>query len=166
MEQAGRAAIATAGGEFARRFLGMMDRLKLTPGIHYRAERLMKEFGENNAHLRGHYLSRSADPRYFADGEFGWEAAARPQLHGLAISGDQLYEFVAFANGFRRHVTPLDTVIGIDEIWLETAPNEPFAYQASLTHSFPSVTGLYALESDSQESALDFIERVKYLKGW
>jgi len=155
----------TAGAEFARKFCNHLAELRLQPGIHHRIERLIKEFSEVHPNLRGSYLSRHVDPKYFEEGVYGWEAGVRPKLHALALSGDHLHEFIAFSNGFRRSSTPLETISSVEEVWLEAAPDSPFTYTASLTHSFPSVTLLYAPEPEGQDAAALFIDRIKYLRG-
>ncbi len=166
MAQAELRTVTTAGAEFARRFSNALIELRLGPGIHHRIERLMREFSEIHPHLRGSYLSRTPDPKYFEDGTFGWEANARPKLHALAISGDHLHEFMAFAGGFRKSATPLETLLSVEETWIETASDAPFVYSAAFTHSFPSVTTLYAPDPEGQEAAAGFVDRIKYLRGW
>jgi hypothetical protein len=155
----------SAGREFARRFTNTLCELRLPIGIHQRIERLIGEFAEEHPNLRASYISRSVDESYFNDGSCGWEAAARPKLQGVAIEGENLYEFLAFANGFRSHSTPLSTVMNIEELWLETAPEQPFTLRVCFYHSFPATTILYAPEGESQEAAVSFIRRVKYLRG-
>jgi hypothetical protein len=155
----------TAGREFARRFTNTLCELRLPTGIHQRIERLIGEFAEEHPNLRASYISRSVDESYFNDGSCGWEATARPKLQGVAVEGENLYEFLAFANGFRSHSTPLSTVMNIEELWLETAPEQPFTLRVCFYHSFPATTILYAPDGESQEAAVSFIRRVKYLRG-
>ncbi len=156
----------SAGKEFARRFHNLLYELRLQVGIQQRIERILNEFAEVHPNLRGSYLSRSVDESYFSDGSCGWEAAARPKLQGLAIEGDKLFEFLAFAHGIRIHTTPLETIMNVEEIWLETAPEQPFLLRVCLYHSFPATTILYAPDGESQEAALAFLERLKYLRGF
>jgi hypothetical protein len=156
----------TAGREFARRFSNLLCELRLQTGIHQRIERLLAEFAEEHPNLRAAYLSRHVDESYFNDGTFGWEAASRPKLHGLAIEGENLFEFMAFAHGLRRHSTPLSTVVNVEELWLEPAPEQPFVLRVSLYHNFPATTILYAPDGDSQEAAATFVGKLKYLRGF
>jgi hypothetical protein len=154
------------GKDFARRFTNMLCELRLQPGIQNRIEKLMGEFADEHPNLRGSYLSRHVDSSYFSDGSCGWEAEARPKLQGLAIEGENLFEFIAFSNGIRLHTTPLSTVMNIEELWLEAAPDEPFLFRICLFHSFPATTILSAPDGDSQDSAVAFAQRLKYLRGF
>ncbi len=155
-----------AGREFTRKFRNLLCELRMQPGIHQRAETLLTEFAEAHPNLRASYLSRDVDESYFSDGSCGWEANARPRLQGIAIEGESLFEFLAFANGLRMHATPLNTIMNVEELWLEPAPDQPFVFRACLFHSFPATTILYALHPDSQESAVAFLQRLKYLRGF
>lgn len=156
----------TAGSEFARRFTNYLCELRLPTGIQKRIERLMGDFAAEHPNLRASYISRSVDESYFNDGSCGWEAAARPKLQGLAIEGENLYEFLAFANGFRTHCTPLTSIMNVEELWLETAPEQPFTLRIFFYHSFPATTILYAPDGESQEAAVSFVQRMKYLRGF
>lgn len=152
--------------EFTRRFSNLLCELRLQNGIHQRIETLLNEFADAHPNPRAIYLSRDVDESYFSDGSCGWEAAARPKLHGIAIEGENLFEFLAFSNGIRMHVTPLASIVHIEELWLETAPEQPFVLRVCCYHSFPATTVLYAPNPDSQEAAVAFIQRLKYLKGF
>ena len=154
------------GKEFARRFTNMLCELRLQPGIQNRIEKLLGDFSEEHPNLRGSYLSRHVDPSYFSDGACGWEAEARPKLQGVAIEGENLFEFIAFSNGIRAHSTPISTIMNVEEVWLETAPDQPFTLRICLFHSFPATTILYAPDGDSQDSAVAFAHRLKYLRGF
>jgi hypothetical protein len=156
----------TAGREFARRFCNQVCELRLHTGIHQRTERLMREFAEQHPNICAMYLSRTVDESYFSDGSCGWEAGARSKLHGLAIEDNVLFEFLAFAHGLRMHATPLDTIVHVEELWLEPAPDQPFVLRVSLYHNFPATTILLAPDGDSQEAAEAFVRRVKYLRGF
>ncbi len=155
-----------ASRDFARRFTNLTDELRLQPGIRQRIETLLGEFADAHPNLRAWYLARDVDESYFADGACGWEAAARPKLQGLAIEGEHLFEFLAFANGLRMHTTPLNTIMNVEELWLETAPDQPFVLRVCLYHSFPATTMLYAPSGEAQESAVAFLSRLKYLRGF
>ena len=154
------------GKDFARRFTNMLCELRLQPGITNRIEKLMSEFADEHPNLRGTYMSRHVDPTYFSDGSYGWEADAKPKLQGLALEGENLFEFIAFTNGMRFHTTPLQTIMNIEEVWLESAPDEPFLFRVCLHHSFPATTILTAPEGDSQDAAVAFIQRLRYLRGF
>lgn len=153
------------GKDFARRFTNMLCELRLQPGIQNRIEKLMGEFADERPNLRGTYLSRHVDPTYFSDGSCGWEAESRPQLQGLAIGGENLFEFIAFTNGVRLHATPISSIMSVEELWLEGAPEEPFMLRICLFHSFPATTILTAPDGDSQDAAVAFAHRLKYLRG-
>lgn len=156
----------TVAREFVRRFRNRLPELQLSSGIHQRIEGILEEFAQAHPNLRGSYLSHEVDPSYFSDGAYGWEAVSRPSLQGLAIEGENLFEFLAFANGFRMHATPLETVINVEEVWLEPAPNKPFILRVCLYHSFPATTLLYATSGEMQEAATSFVGRLKYLRGF
>lgn len=156
----------SAGREFARRFSNLLCELRLPIGIHQRIDMLMNEFAEEHPNLRGSYISRTVDETYFSDGSCGWEAAARPKLQGIAVDGDRLYEYLAFANGLRMHTTPLESIMNIEELWLETAPEQPFVLRVCMYHSFPATTILYAPDGESQDAAMAFLRRLKYLRGF
>jgi hypothetical protein len=155
----------SAGRDFARRFTNMLCELRLQPGIHNRIELLLDEFADAHPNLRGSYLSRHVDHTYFSDGSCGWEADAKPKLQGLALEGENLFEFIAFTNGIRLHSTPVSSIMSVEELWLETAPDEPFALRICLIHSFPATTILTAPDGDGQDSAVAFSHRLKYLRG-
>lgn len=156
----------TAAREFVRRFTNLLQELRLQMGIQQRIETILNEFAQAHPNVRASYLSRDVDESYFSDGACGWEAVARPKLQGLAIEGENLFEFLAFAHGLRTHVTPLNTIMNIEEMWLEPAPAQPFVLRASCYHSFPATTLLYAPNGDTQEAALAFLQRLKYLRGF
>ncbi len=155
-----------AARDFGRRFRNLLCELRLQPGIHQRIETLLTEFAEAHPNVRASYLSRDVDESYFSDGSCGWEASARPKLQGIAIEGETLYEFLAFANGLRMHATPLNTIMNVEELWLEPAADQPFVLRACLFHSFPATTILYAPHPDTQEAAIGFLQRLKYLRGF
>ena len=156
----------TAGRDFARRYANTLYELQLQRGIHNRIELLLNEFAEAHPNLRATYLSRYVDESYFSDGSWGWEAAARPKLHGLAVDGENLFEFLAFAGGVRAHSAPLDTIVNVEETWLEPAPEQPFVFRVFFHHNFPATTILYAPDGDSQDAAVAFARRIKYLRGF
>jgi hypothetical protein len=154
------------GKDFTRRFTNMLCELRLQRGIQNRIEKLMNEFSDMHPNLRGSYLSRHVDSSYFIDGSCGWEADARPKLQGLAIEGENMFEFIAFSNGVRIHTTPLSTIMNIEELWLETAPDQPFTLRICMYHSFPATTILFAPDGDSQDAAVAFAHRLRYLRGF
>jgi hypothetical protein len=156
----------TAGKEFARRFSNLLCELRLQTGIHQRIEKILGDFVEEHPNVRASYLARTVDESYFSDGSCGWEATARPKLQGLVVEGENLYEFLAFAQGVRIHTTPLNTIMNVEELWLETAPAQPFVLRVCLYHSFPATTILYAPDGDSQDAAVAFLSRLKYLRGF
>ncbi|HLK55659.1 MAG TPA: hypothetical protein VKU00_03795 [Chthonomonadaceae bacterium] len=157
---------ASLGREFTRKFTNTLCELRLSMGIAQRIEKLLEEFAEEHPSPRGTYISRNVDDSYFNDGSCGWEATAKPKLHGLVLESDKIYEFLAFANGLRTYVSPLETVMNIEELWLEPGPNQPFILRACLFHSFPATTILYAPDGESQDAAVAFLRRVKYLRGF
>ena len=87
-------------------------------------------------------------------------------MQGLAIVGENLFEFLAFANGLKMHTTPLASVMNVEELWLEPAPDQPFTFRIALYHSFPATTILTATDGDAQEAAAGFLRRLKYLRGF
>ena len=157
---------STSAREFVRRFTNLLCELRLPVGISQRIEKLMAEFAEEHPSLRAIYISRSVDDSYFSDGSCGWEAVAKPKLQGLAVDGDRIYEFLAFANGLRTYVSPLETVMNVEELWLEPAPDQAFVLRICLYHSFPATTILYAPDGESQDAAVSFVRRLKYLRGF
>ncbi len=156
----------SAGREFARRFANLLHELRLQPGIQRKAEVLLDEFADAHPNLRASYLSRDVDESYFSDGACGWEAGARPKLQAMAIEGETLFEFLAFSQGLRMHATPLQTVMHVEELWLEPAPQQPFVLRCCLYHSFPATTLLCASTGESQEALHNFLVRLKYLRGF
>jgi len=156
----------TAAREFARRYSNLLCELRLQMGIRQRIETLLTEFVEIHPNLHACYISRDVDESYFSDGSCGWEAAARPKLQGLAIEAGNLFEFLAFSNGLRTHTTPLNSIMNVEELWLETAPDQPFVLRICLYHSFPATTVLYAPTGETQEAARSFLQRLKYLRGF
>jgi hypothetical protein len=156
----------TAAREFARRYSNLLCELRLQTGIRQRIETLLTEFVEAHPHLRASYISRDVDESYFSDGSCGWEAAARPKLQGLAIEGENLFEFLAFTNGLRTHTTPLNSIMNVEELWLETSPDQPFMLRVCLYHSFPATTLLYAPTGETQDCARVFVQKLKYLRGF
>jgi hypothetical protein len=157
---------ATAAREFVRRYTNLLCELRLQTGIRQRIETMLNEFAEVHPNLRASYISRDVDESYFNDGSCGWEAAARPKLQGLAIEGENLFEFLSFTNGLRTHTTPLNSIVNVEELWLETAQDQPFVLRISLYHSFPATTLLYAPNGETQEGARAFLQRLKYLRGF
>lgn len=155
-----------AGREFVRRFSNLLCELRLQPGIHKRIETILGEFADAHPNVRASYLSRDVDELYFSDGVCGWEANARPKLQGIAIEGENLFEFLAFSNGLRTHTTPISTIMNVEELWLEAAAEQPFVLRACLFHSFPATTILYAPRPDTQDAATAFLQRLKYLRGF
>ncbi len=154
------------GKAFARRFCNLLCELQLQPGIYRRIERIVQDFGIERPALRAVYISRYVDPTYFSEEAYGAEAAAHPQLQALVIEGRNLYEFLAFAQGFRCHTTPISTIVNIEETWLEPEPSQPFLFRACLYHSFPAATILYAPDGDLQEYAMQFLDSLKNVRGF
>ncbi|HLJ54340.1 MAG TPA: hypothetical protein VKT77_04820 [Chthonomonadaceae bacterium] len=165
INSAAERATANAGRDFARRFTNMLCELRLQIGIQNRIERIMNDFAEEHPNVRGAYLSRNVDASYFSDGAYGWEADSKPKLQGIAIEGENLFEFIAFTNGIRIHTTPLTSIMNVEELWLETAPDAPFTFRVCMFHSFPATTILVAPDGDSQDAAVAFVQRIKYLRG-
>lgn len=164
--KAGERQGVSPGKEFARKYNNYLCELRLQTGIHQRIEKIVTEFSEEHPNVRASYVSRHVDESYFSDGACGWEAAARPKLQGLALEGEHLFEFLAFANGLRTHVTPLQTIMNVEELWMETAPEQPFMLRICLYHSFPATTILTAPDGESQDAAVAFLRRLKYLRGF
>jgi hypothetical protein len=156
----------TAAREFARRFNNTLIELQLQTGIHRRIENLVSDWAEQHANLRASFFSREVDESYFQNPDLPAEAITRPKLHALAIEGDHLYEFFAFAHGFRRDVVSLHSIVNIQELWLEPKAEEPFTYRVLLIHNFGSQTVLLATTGEGQDAAQEFIGRLKYLRGW
>jgi hypothetical protein len=144
----------------------MLVELQLQQGIHLRIENLMNDWAAEHPNLRGSYLSREVDASYFQAEDCPPEALSRPKLQGIAVEGDRMYEFVAFANGYRRDVAQLDSIVNIHETWLEPKPDEPFVLRAALYHTFPATTVLLASTGEQQDLVQDFLCRLKYLKAW
>ncbi len=156
----------TAGSEFVRRFENALHELRQQPGTYYKTTQLLSEFADLHPNLRGSYISREVDPSYFANGQCGWEAGARGKLQALALEGECLFEFLAFTNGIRMHSTPLSSVMNVEETWLEPSTDQPFVFKACMYHSFPATTLLTACTPEGEESAHEFLARVKYLRGF
>lgn len=156
----------SAGREFARRFNNTLVELQLQTGIHRRIENILNDWSAEHPNLRGSYISREVDASYFADPECPPEAISRPKLHGIAIDGEKMFEFVAFAQGLRQDVVDLRSVVHVQETWLEPKPDEPFIYRVALFHTFPATTVLLATTGEQQDSVQEFVARLKYLKGW
>lgn len=155
-----------AGREFARRFSNLLVELGLQTGIRRRTEEIVAEFADEHPNIRAFYISRDVDETYFSDGSCGWEAGSRPKLQGIAIENDKMYEFLAFSQGLRTHCTPLETIMNVEELWLETTPSQPFVLRICMYHSFPATTILYAPDGESQDAAVSFLRRLKYLRGF
>lgn len=162
----GRESRQVEGKAFARRFCNLLCELQLQPGIYRRIERIIQDFGIDKPMLRAVYISRYVDPSYFAEEAYGAQAAERPQLQALVIEGRNLHEFIAFHHGFRSHITPISTVVNIEETWLEPEPAQPFVFRACLYHSFPAATILYAPDGDLQEYAMQFLDSMKNVRGF
>jgi len=156
----------TAGREFVRRFQNVLPELQLTQGIHRRIELLTDRFAEEHPNVRACLVSREVDDSYVDAGAVPHEAASRPRLQALAIDGDRLYEFLAFAHGFRAEATPLDALVNVQELWLEPEPGKPFVYRATLSYDFQAATVILASTGETQDAATAFVERLKYLRGW
>jgi hypothetical protein len=154
------------GREFARRVNNIACELQLQTGIHHRIERFMEDFAVEHPNLRASYIAREVDESYFQDGFCPPEAAARPALHALCIEGENLYEFVLFAHGFRRDVVDIRSIAQIQETWLEPEKEKPFIFRATLYYTYPSITILRASTGESQDAAQEFLSRLRYLKGW
>ncbi len=162
----GRESRQVEGKAFARRFCNLLCELQLQPGIYRRIERIIQDFGIDKPLLRAVYLSRSVDPSYFSDGSYGEAAAERPQLQALVIEGRNLYEFIAFSQGFRSYTTQISAIVNIEETWFEPEPSQPFVFRACLYHSFPAATILYAPDGDLQEYAMQFLDSMKRIRGF
>jgi hypothetical protein len=156
----------TPGREFARRFVNLLSELQLQQGIYRRIENLMGDWATEHPNLRASYLSREVDASYFEGDDCPPEAASRPRMQAIAVEGERMYEFVAFAHGFRRDVAELDSIVHIQETWLEPKPEEPFTLRVALYHTFPATTVLMASTGEQCDLIQDFLTRVKYLKGW
>lgn len=156
----------TAGREFARKFNNTLVELQLQTGIHRRIENLVSQFAEEHPNLRGSYIAREADESYYQMPDFPPEAITRPKLHGIAIENEHLFEFFAFHHGLRRDVVDLRSIVHIQETWLEPRPEQPFILRIALFHTFPAATVLFATTGETQDAAMDFVARLKYLRGW
>jgi hypothetical protein len=144
----------------------MAHELQLQPGILSRIEIVLDVFAAEHPAVRAAYVSRDVDPSYFDDGVFGWEAAARPKLQGLAIESEVLFEFLAFANGIQTQATPIESILNVEELWMEIDTEQPFVFRGCLYHSFPATTILAAQDREGQEEAASFLRRLKYLRGF
>ncbi len=158
--------VNTSGREFARRYTNTLVELQLQTGIHRRIENLLNDWSAEHPNLRASYISREVDASYFQDDDCPPQALSRPKLQGIAVEGDRMYEFVAFAHGLRRDVAQLDSIIHIQETWLESKPDEPFTLRAALYHTFPATTVILGTTGEQTDMIQDFLTRVKYLKGW
>ena len=156
----------TAGREFARKFSNILPELQLQTAIHRRIEDLLQDWGSEHPNLRGTYFGREVDPAYFSDVDNAPEAVSRPKLQGIAIEGEALHEFIAFAHGIRRDVVELGSIVHLQETWVETKPDEPFYYRVVLGHAFGASTILLAPKGEAQDAAQEFVGRFKYLRGW
>jgi len=156
----------TPGREFARKFNNTLVELQLQTGIHRRIENLMNDWAAEHPNLRASYISREVDAGYFQGEDSPPEALSRPKMQGIAVEGDRMYEFVAFAQGMRRDVAQLESIVHIQETWLEPKADEPFVLKVVLYHTFPAATVLLGSTGDQQDMIQDFLTRVKYLKGW
>lgn len=156
----------TAARDYTRRFRNLLTELRLQPGIHQRIESALTEFSDAHPNVRASYISRSVDETYFQDGACGWEAQARPKLQGIALEGENMFEFLAFSHGLRMHTTPIATIMNVEELWLEAAPAQPFVLRVCFYHSFPATTILYAPDAESQEEVISFVKRLKFLRGF
>ena len=157
---------SAVGRDFVRRFTNVLPELQLQAGIARRIENLLNDWSAEHGNLRGTYISREVDASYFQDRDMPPEALARPKLHALAIDGEHLFEFVAFAHGLRRDVVDLRSIAQIQETWLEPKPEDPFIYRVLLYHNFPAATVMLATTGETQDSAQEFVARLKYLRGW
>ncbi len=158
--------VATPGREFVRRLTNMLCELQLQQGIHRRIETIANDFAVEHPNMRAMYVSREVDDCYFEDPLLPPIAAARPRMHAIAIDREQLYEFVVFAHGLRMDVVALDSIVSIEETWLEPSPETPFVFRVVLTHAPSGSTVLLATTGDAQDATRDFVSRLKYLKGW
>lgn len=159
-------AINSPGREFARKFGNTLVELQLQGGIHRRIENLVNDWAAEHPNLRASYLSREVDASYFQGEDCPPEALSRPKLQGIAVEGDRMYEFVAFSHGFRRDVASLDSIVHVQETWLEPKPDEPFVLRVAFYHTFPAATILLATTGEQQDLIQDFLTRLRYLKGW
>ena len=158
--------INTAGREFARRYINILCELRLQPGIRQRVELIMSDFADEHPNLRASYISREVDEAYFPVNDFPPEALTQPSLQGLALEGEQLYEFISFSQGLRTEVMDLNSIVDIQEVWLEPKQDLPFLLRISILHRFPAATILIANSGEAQDMAREFIGRLKYLRGW
>lgn len=154
------------GREFARKFSNTLVELQLQAGIHRRIENLVNDWAAAHPNLRASYLSREVDASYFQSDDCPPEALSRPKLQAIAVEGDRMYEFVAFTNGFRRDITQIESIVHLQETWLEPKPDEPFVLRVAIYHAFPAATILLATTGEQQDLIQDFLTRLKYLKGW
>jgi hypothetical protein len=158
--------VNSPGREFARKFTNILPELQLQSGIHRRIENMLEDWSAEHPNLRGSYFGREVDPSYLAGVDGAPEALARPKLHGLAIEGEVLHEFVVFAHGIRKDVVELGSIAQLQETWVETKPDEPFLYRAELFHTFGASTILVASKGEAQDAAQEFVSRFRYLRGW
>jgi hypothetical protein len=156
----------TAGREFSRKISNSLYELQLQTGIHQRIESLISDFADEHPNLRASYFSREVDEAYFPSTEYSPEVLARPSMQALAVEGNQLYEFILFAQGFRRDIVELNSIMHIQEIWLEPDPARPFLLRVSLFHNFSARTILLASTGEGQDAIQEFIARLRYLRGW
>ena len=153
------------GKEFATRFTNSLTELQLTVGIYRRIERLMDEWAADHTVVRASYIGREVDSVYFQGGNWPAEALARPKLQGLAIDESHLYEFIAFAHGFKTGVSDTKSIVEIEEIWLEPKVDEPFQYRVMLHHEFGVATVLTSATGEGQDAIRSFVGRFNYLRG-
>jgi hypothetical protein len=156
----------TAGKEFARKFTNALPDLQLHTAIHRRIEDMLEDWASEHPNLRGSFIGREVDPAYFQTIDGAREAAGRPKLQGLAIEGETLFEFVAFAHGIRKDATELSSIVQLSETWVEAKADEPFTYRVELIHNFGAATILMATKCEGQDLAQEFVGRFKYLRGF
>jgi len=156
----------TAGREFTRRFNNTLVELQLQTGIHRRIENLLNDFAQEHPNLRASYISREVDEGYFQTGQLPPEAMERPRLQGIAVDGERIFEFIAFAHGLWRDAADLRSIVQISETWLEPKPDQPFILRVLLLYNFQAATILYASTGEGQDQVQEFVARLKYLRGW
>lgn len=158
--------VNSAGREFARKFTNILPELQLQTSIHRRIEDILQDWSDAHPNLRGSYFGRDVDAAYFQGLDCAPDAATRPKLHGLAIGGEELFEFVAFAHGLRKDIVDLSSIVQLQETWIETKPEEPFVYKVQFLHAFGAATIIVAPTGEAQDAAQEFVGRFKYLRGW
>jgi len=158
--------VNTAGREFARKYTNTTTELQLQEGIYRRIDTILNDFADEHPNLRASIVLREVDESYFPSPQYPVEALTRPSLQGIAIDTSTIFEFVAFSHGLRCDVVELNSIVHIQEQWLEPKPEEPFILRTTITHNFPAITVIRASTGESQDAVREFIARLRYLRGW